>query len=99
MMSLGARLVDVRLKLILAGAVALAIVLALARAFYAGKRSERDAQAARNAAAVQQAKETADEVRSMARSDVDRRLARWMRDGGVTSARSPRRSARPRPTA
>jgi NADH:ubiquinone oxidoreductase subunit 6 (subunit J) len=81
LMSLGARLAGVRLKLILAGAVALAIVVALARAFYAGKRSERDAQAVRNAAAVRQAKEIADEVHSMARADVDRRLSRWMRDG------------------
>lgn len=81
-LSIGARFVGLRLKLILAGAVALAIVLAFARVFYAGKRSERTAQAARNAAAVQQAKEIADEVHSISHADVDRRLARWMRDGG-----------------
>jgi hypothetical protein len=66
-------------RLAIGAGVAVAILLIAARIFWAGKQSERAAQAARSAAAVREAKHVADEVNALDRADVDRRLARWMR--------------------
>lgn len=73
--------VGLKAKLVIGVGVALAILALAVRIFWAGKQSERAATAARNAAAMREAKDVADEIHSLDRADVDRRLARWMRDG------------------
>lgn len=78
---IGARFSGLGTKLAIVGGIVLAILLAALRLFSLGRKAERDAQGARNAAALGAAKEIADEVHSLDRADVDARLARWMRDG------------------
>lgn len=73
--------VGLKAKLVIGVGVALALLAFAARIFWAGKQSERAATVARNAAAMREAKNVADEIHSLDRTDVDRRLARWMRDG------------------
>lgn len=63
-----------------AAGIAFAALMVFLRIKAAGRDEERAAEAARTAAAVKTAKETADEVHQMDRADVDRGLAEWMRD-------------------
>lgn len=76
-----ARFAGLGAKLAVAGGIALAILLAALRLFSLGKRAEHDAQAARDAEAVETAKGVADEIHSMDRTDVDAGLRQWVRDG------------------
>ena len=79
---LGARFAGLWAKLAVAGGVILAILLVAIRLISIGRRQERDAQGARSAKAIKEAKDIADEVHSLDRASVDVRLSSWMRDGG-----------------
>ena len=69
-----------QLRLAAAGAVVLAALAALFKAYSAGRQSAaRDADRA-NLKAIRKAKEIEDEVDSLGHADVDERLARWLRD-------------------
>lgn len=60
---------------------AIGVGLAIAKAFYAGKASERAAQTDDRLKSVGRAKEVEDDVASIGHVDVDARLSQWMRDG------------------
>lgn len=68
----------------LAAAVA-GIIIALWRAFSAGKSSgvsqEQNKQAAGRIEAIGKAKEVDDEISNLDDADIDARLEQWMRDG------------------
>lgn len=70
-----------RVKLLLAAGISVAVLALIARVFYAGKKAARDEIAAKNAQAIKEAKDVASEIHALDRADVDDRLARWMRDG------------------
>jgi len=72
------------ITIIVAGGLIAVVLALLGVAAYAlqaeGAASERNKQAAADAAAVVKSKEVADDVAKMAPADVSRDLDRWMRD-------------------
>jgi len=60
----------------------IAFVFGLFKAYSKGKKAERDKQAAANLKAVQDKKAKDNEVNNLSQSDLDKRLGKWMSDGG-----------------
>lgn len=75
-----ARFAGLGVKLAAAGAILLAILLAVLKLISVGKQEAQSAELAKEAAAAKQKKELDDEISRLSPADLDARLAKWVPD-------------------